>query len=107
MLHHDVDLDPGQLDVVAIQVGHPFVPPGFHVQAPAARFFVTGVVVPEPSSLAQLSLGTLILLGYTLRHRKRSMVARQPGLACFNVLISTAIPMRKLHFRCANRRLAR
>ena len=65
------DLDPGELDFVAVQVGHPSgVSPGFHAQAPSARFFVTGVI-PEPSTLSLLCVGTLILLGVYVRQTRR------------------------------------
>jgi len=76
------DLDPGQLDIVAIQVDHPRgISPGFDEQAPSARFFVTGVI-PEPSTVGLLGVGTLILLGVSARQtglrapvlRKRSPV---------------------------------
>ncbi len=64
---HDIDLEPSQRSMIAIQVGHPSIPPSFSSSASPHRFFVEGRPVPEPSSLALWSLLSLGLARWRSR----------------------------------------
>jgi hypothetical protein len=75
---HSVDLDPSQLDWVAIQSGHPSLAPGYVAIGSPQRFFATATI-PEPHAASGVLIVLAILAGRNGRNGRSGTAGKQKG----------------------------